>query len=229
MPIDIVIPVRPGDLNPELQYMLRTLEVNYPQHGNIWVVGYQPRWLTNVNFIPGNGFRGNRNVYMNVLAAAEHPDVPDEFIVTNDDIMITTPLECIDVHHHGSLTAQCAGVRRNPKTWWHRSLLLTLDTLRKAGYPDPISYEVHTPLPVAKAGMAEVLRRFVDVAPDTPPQWRTLYGVVNDIGGTQLADPKARKRGPIKTPYHSTEDSSFRYFRGYFHNHYPTPSRYEKT
>lgn len=229
MPLDMVIPVRAGDFNPELRYSLRTLQANYPEHGEIWIVGYQPRWLVNVNFIPGNGYHGNRNVYTNVLAAAQHPDTPDDFIITNDDIFFTQPVAEIPVHHHGLLTKQVAPIRRKPRNWWHRSLLLTLDTLQNAGYSDPISYELHCPLPVRKAAMAAVLARFAHINPQAPPQWRTLYGVVNGIGGTQHPDPKARHRGPIKTPWHSTEDTSWRYYQGYFQQHYPTPSRYEKT
>lgn len=228
-PPHIVIPVRPGDFNPELQFALRCLEANYPQHGDIWVVGHQPRWLINVNHIPGNGYQGNRNVYMNMLTAAEHPDVPEEFIAFNDDFFVTQPLDEIPVWYHGPLTRQCAPIRHRPKNWWHRSLLLTLNTLQAAGYEDPLSYEIHCPLPVNKAGMAAALRKFVNVNPQAPPQWRTLYGVVNQIGGTEHADTKTRGQDrTIRKPFHSTTDSTFRKFRGYYENHYPNPSRYEK-
>lgn len=226
---DAIIPVRPGDNNEELRFTLRCLEANLP-HNEVWIVGYQPTWVTNVQFIPGNGHQGNNNVYRNILAACEHPDVPDEFIVFNDDFLVTEPVTQVPVWHHGSLSAQVAGVRRNPKTWWHKSLLLTLDTLRHAGYRDPISYEIHCPLPVRKAGMAAALREFINIHKhNIPVQWRTVYGVLNDIGGVQHTDCKARHRGgEILTPFHSTADSSWRWYRRYFETHYPQPSRYEK-
>lgn len=226
---DIVCPVRPGDLNDELRFSLRTLEANFPQHGDIWIVGYLPNWLTNVHHIPGNGYRGNRNVYRNILAAAEHPDTPDEFYVWNDDFLLTAPIADIPVYYHSKLADQIAPIKKRPGTWWHRSLIFTHKVLQRAGYEDPLSYELHLPLPVHKQGMADALRRFLDEDENgIPPQWRTLYGVVNDIGGTQHSDTKARGRSPVLEPFLSTTDSTFRYFRNYFQMHYPQPSRYEK-
>lgn len=226
----IVCPVRPGDNNDELKFALRTIEANYPQHGDIWIVGYLPNWLINVHHIPGNGYRGNRNVYRNILTAAEHPDTPDEFIVWNDDFLVTAPITEIPVYYHSRLADQIRPVQNRPRTWWHRSLIFTHKILQRAGYENPLSYELHLPLPVHKAGMAEALRKFLDAEDNgIPPQWRTLYGVVNNIGGTQHADTKARGRAPLNTPFHSTTDSTWRYFRAHFAKTYPTPSRYEKT
>lgn len=228
--LPIVCPVRPGDQNEELRFAIRTWEKHLPDHGDIWIVGYQPNWLTNVNFIPGNGYRGNRNVYRNMLAAAEHPELGDEFLAMNDDFLLTAPVDDIPVYYHSRLADQIAPVKNRPRTWWHRSLIFTHKILQRAGYEDPLSYELHLPLPVNKAGMAEALRRFLDADDNgIPPQWRTLYGNVNQIGGTQHADTKARGRAPLNKPFHSTTDSTFRYFRAYFAQHYPTPSRYEKT
>lgn len=235
MPLDWVIPVRYGDGNEELRMSLRCLEHNYPDHGDVWIVGYKPNWLINVHYIPGNVYRGqyghqNCNVYGNVLAAAEHPDVPDEFIVTNDDIMLTEPIKEIPIAYYGYLKDQIAPYKSKPKTWWHRSLILTYEILTMAGYSNPLSYELHVPLPVHKQPMAETLRKYADVNHSgIPAQWRTLYGVVNDIGGVQRPDCKARTRGvPIKYPYHSTVDSSYRFYLKYFKHQYPQPSRYEK-
>lgn len=232
--MDIVYPVRPGDNNDELRYSLRTLEQNYPQHGAVWIVGYKPNWVTNVKFIPGNGHTGpkhhwNWNVYRNILSAAEHPDMPAEFVIFNDDFFITQPVADIPVYYHGSLIKQCSGIRKNPKTWWHHSLLHTLDVLQADGYPNPISYEIHCPLPVNKYNMAGALRRFVDVG-YYPPQWRTVYGNLNHIGGTQRPDCKARHQGgPVLKPFHSTADASFRFYRRFFQQRFSKPSKYEQT
>lgn len=211
---------------------LRTLEKNLPNHGDIWIVGHKPNWLTNVHHIPGNGHPGhwNRNVYRNVLAACEHPDVPDDFIITNDDVMVTQPVTEIPIHYHSMLANQIAPIKAKPTTWWHRSLIFTYNTLRAAGYENPISYELHIPLPVNKHNMAEALRKYADTVDhnNIPVQWRTIYGNLNHIGGTQAKDCKARSRGPVTYPYLSTTDATWRYFTGYFKSRYPKPSRYEK-
>lgn len=235
MPLDWVFPVRCGDSNEELRMSLRCFEANHPDHGDIWIVGYKPNWLTNVHYIPGNVYRGqhghqNCNVYGNVLAAAEHPDMPDRFVISNDDIMLTEPISEIPVFYIGYLKDQIAHCISKPRTWWQRSLILTYETLTKAGYDNPLSYELHIPIPVDKQPMAETLRKYADINfSGIPPQWRTLYGVVNDIGGVQRPDCKARVRGvQVRYPYFSTTDSSYRFYRNYFMEQYPQPSRYEK-
>lgn len=233
----IVIPVGPGDHNEQLRYTMRCLDVNYPDHGEIWVIGYKPSWLINVNHIAGNPVVGRPhiNVYRNILIAAEHPDVPEEFIAFNDDFFITEPVDEIPVCYKERLAVQVerAARGRSRNSWWNQSLAFTLKCLRDHGYDDPLSYEIHQPLPVDKAGMAKALRMFVDVGDGAgdPPQWRTLYGVINDIGGTQRPDCKARgsQRRDISTPFFSTDESSWRIYGRHFAKAYPYPSPYEKT
>lgn len=229
--LDIVYPCRPGDRNEELRYSLRCLEQHFPQHGTIWIVGHKPTWLTGVEFIPGNtGPTSQANVYRNIQAACEHPDLPDEFLIFNDDFLATAPITNIDVHYRGLLRDHLAlpRVRRNPDNWWAQSLRTTLICLQANGIEDPLSYELHVPLPVNKHAMAETLARFAAVTPKNPPQWRSLYGNMNRIGGTQAKDCKAYKPGTIHTPWHSTDDASWRHFRKHFTQTFPEPSRYEK-
>lgn len=232
--MDLIYPLRPGNTNEELKFSLRTVEAHYPQHGNIWIIGNKPTWLRDVNFIPGNnqtrGVMWNVRVYRNILTACEHDDTPDQFIAMNDDFLITAPITDIPVYHRGSLRKQVECIKDNPRTWWHHSLLFTLETLEQAGYPDPISYEVHVPLRVDdKQGMAEALRKFDGVIRKRiPVQWRTIYGNLNHIGGTWHQDPKARRAGPIYKPFHSTTDTVWKDYRDHFQQHFPHPSRYEK-
>ena len=224
----VLIPVRPGDDNDELRFSLRSIEANLP-HTAVWVVGYQPKWLTNVGFIPGNTQSHPRaNIYRNLLTACEHPDVPDDLIVFNDDFYVTEPVTPA-VHYRCTLQAHIDSPRlQRSKGWWWRSLTTTQECLQALGHSDPLSYELHVPLPIDKQAMAETLRRFEDIQPHNPPQWRTLYGVTNNIGGTQLQDPKAYRAGPVGVPYHSTTDSSFRHFADNFAKRFPEPSRYER-
>lgn len=225
----ILIPVRPGDDNPELKYALRSIAANLP-HDTVWIVGYQPNWLTNVEFIPGNTRpHPKANIYYNLLAACEHPDVPDDMIVFNDDFFVTEPIETVAVHYRCTLQEHIDLPRlQRSRGWWWRSLTTTLECLQALGFADPLSYELHVPLLIRKREMADTLRRFEDVQPHNPPQWRTLYATLHQIGGTQLQDPKAYRAGPVHTPYHSTTDGSFPHFAQHFAQQFPTPSRYEK-
>lgn len=224
----VLIPVRPGDDNNELRFSLRSIEANL-EHTEVWVVGYQPNWLTNVEYIPGNNRQAKvANIYHNLLTACQHPDVPDDLIVTNDDFYITKPVTPA-IHYRSTLQEHIdlPKVQRT-RGWWWQSLTTTQVCLQALGYTDPLSYELHIPLPIHKQAMAETLDRFKMIQPANPPQWRTIYGVVNDIGGTPAPDPKAYRAGPVQTPYHSTTDTSFRHFYQHFKTQFPEPSAYEK-
>lgn len=228
--LDIVCPVRPGEVNDELRWSLRSIEANYP-HGRVWIVGHKPSWLTWVHHIPGNTqtFR-HANVFHNILTACRHPDIPDEFVVFNDDFFVTTPVTETPTQYRCTLREhlRIPKLRQNPGGWWATSLRTTLKCLLERGVEEPLSYELHTPFLVNKHLMARTLAEFVDMAPDNPPQWRTLYGNLNNIGGVQAADCKMSRPGPIHTPFHSTDDSSWRmYFGARLKTMFPHPSRYE--
>lgn len=225
----VLIPVRPGDRNEELRFALRSIAANLP-HDEVWIVGHKPNWLTNVEFIAGNTQpHPKANIYHNLLAACEHPDVPDDLTIFNDDFYVTEPVEAVAVHYRSTLQEHIDLPRlQQTKGWWWQSLTTTQICLQALGHIDPLSYELHIPLPARKQLMAETLRRFEHIRPSNPPQWRTLYGVVNDIGGTVAPDPKSYKSGPVRTPYHSTTDTSFKHFAQHFQTQFPAPSKYEK-
>ena len=230
---DIVYPVRPGDVNEELRYSLRSLDVNYPNHGTVWIVGFQPSWLTNVKFIEGNASsNGHANVYQNVLAACRHSGVSENAIIFNDDFFVTEPVTDIPLAYRGTLAEHLNLPRlkaTNAKSWWKDSLLTTQVCLQALGFEDPLSYELHIPMPVNTRLMRETLERFNDVTPHNPPQWRTLYGNlhVDPNAAVRMGDGKAFRPGQIRRPYLSTTDLSWRHFRPGLSTMFPTPSRYE--
>ncbi|HRN29777.1 MAG TPA: hypothetical protein PK890_08770, partial [Terrimesophilobacter sp.] len=103
MTLDLVYLVRPGNNNPELRMSLRSLK-NFP-HGKVWIVGHKPNWVANVRHIKGNPTNNSHaNVFLNVLAACEHPDTPDEFVIMNDDFYITRPIQKIPNWYRSTLT-----------------------------------------------------------------------------------------------------------------------------
>lgn len=227
--LDVVIPVRPGDTNPELQFTLRALERNFP-HRNVWIVGYKPEWVTGVQYLPGNDAQHKRgNLWHNLLSACKHPDISDECVLFNDDMVATAPVAHMPILYRGSLADHIAMRRvQRGEPWWRESLKTTQIILQALGHPDPISYELHVPFRVNKHAMAKILERFKRITPENPPQWRTLYGVLNNIGGRRSEDCKSYRPGELKTPWHSTDDRSFRHFRTQLEQMFPDPSRYER-
>lgn len=232
MPPDVVMPVRPGASNEELRFALRSL-ANIA-HGRVWFVGFKPSWVTGVEFIEGGNSapHARANLYRNLLLACQQPGMSDDIIVMNDDIyFISNHPQPVPTLYRGPLAAQIkpftASRRSTPGNWWQQSLLSTQTALLAAGFEDPRSYELHTPFPCNRHLMFDTLSRFAHITPHNPPQWRTLYGVTNQIGGLIHRDCKALRPGPIFRPYHSTDDLSWRYFRARFLQMFPEPSPYE--
>lgn len=223
--MDIICPVRPGDDNEELRYAVRSWETNLT-FDRIWIVGHKPNWLTDVHYIPGNDAEYHANVYRNIRLACAHPDVADDILVMNDDFFITETVQP-ETLYRSTLTEHLQLRRVQRGGWWKRSLETTQVCLQAHNIPDPISYELHVPFPCNKTLMAETLHRFQHVTPDNPPQWRTLYGNLHNLGGKQHADVKAYSAGQLHKPYHSTEDRSFAGFAGQLARLFPSPSRYE--
>lgn len=226
--LDVVYPVRGGDNNPELRWSLRSLEQNFP-HATVWLVGYQPSWVTGVEFIRGNHRALRANIYFNLLEACRTKGVGDRFVVMNDDFFVTAPVTEIPVLYRSTLVEHLAlpKVVARSQHWWSRSLHTTLSVLQAEGFEVPLSYELHTPFVADKALMRDTLERFALVDQANPPQWRTLYGNINQIGGRQGFDGKCYRPGPIQVPFHSTDDSSFRHFHVQLAEAFPEPSRYE--
>lgn len=230
-PVDILYPVRPGESNEELRFSLRSL-VNVP-HGRVWMVGYRPSWVRGVEFIAGGNTDDpapRANLYNNLLLACRHPDMPDDVVVMNDDFYFIGPTERVPVlHRKDSLAQQVASVisKAGPRGWWQESLAATQLCLQ-ARYPDALSYELHVPFPCDRHAMADTLQRFANVTPHNPPQWRTLYGNTQQIGGAAHADVKSLRPGPIHRPFHSSDDMSWRYFRARMMDMFPQPSPYER-
>lgn len=226
--MDVIYPVRPGDDNEELRYSLRALDANFP-HDRVWVVGYKPVWVTGCEYIPGNTGEYHANVYNNIRSAVDHPDVSDDVVIFNDDFFVTEPVARVATYCRGTMAEHIAlpRVQRN-KGWWHESLTTTLTCLHANGIAEPLSYELHVPLPVDKNRMADTLARFQYVTPDNPPQWRSLYGNLHAPAAERHHDVKSYGAGELHRPFHSTEDRSFVAFEQQIHELFPTPSRYER-
>lgn len=228
---DIVYPVRPGDMNEELRYSLRSLR-NLPDVGTVWVIGYQPSWVTGVEFIDGGNASTNShaNVYHNILRAMQHDAVAEDVVIFNDDFFVTEPITEIPVGRRGTLAEHLnlPRLRTSVKSWWRESLATTQICLHALEIDVPDSYELHIPFPAKKSLMRETLERFATVTPDNPPQWRSLYGNLHPASNVQLMrDSKAFAGGALQKPFHSTTDVSWKHFRPKISALFPTASAYE--
>lgn len=221
------------EVGDELRHSLRSLAAHVP-HGDVWIAGHRPSWVTNVGHIP-NRQDGTKfdNALGNLRAACESSEVPSRFVLWNDDFFALRRTTPAPKWHRGVIR----DIRRqNPNRIRRQSshfdgLAGTAWVLARWGFHEPKNYELHVPMSMDGPTMLEALDRAVPFAvPALHP--RTLFGNVAQVGGTEHGDVKIPHRHPPKIdgPWVSTNEHSFtrgtvgEYLRGQF----PDPSPYER-
>lgn len=227
--MDVVYIVRPGGGNPELLLSLRSL-VNLP-HDRVWIIGTKPTQVTNVEYVRANGHRTKAlNVFHNVLTACETEGVSDEFVMMNDDFYILerpdlAPLYRCPLEEHVEKVAH-----RNDS--WAKSIRATQEWLTDQ-VSDLRSFELHMPIVIDKAKMADTLRSVGDFGSPHLPQWRTVYGNLHVSHAEQVPDCKLRRTSDLSEllsgTFASSSDSSFPRIRRKLLERFPEPSPYEVT
>ncbi|MEU1852938.1 hypothetical protein ABZ499_27645 [Streptomyces sp. NPDC019990] len=227
--LDLVVPLREGPVNQQLRYAVRSWEANLP-HRHLWIVGYRPAWLGGVRHIPtrqtGTKYR---NTTVAMRAACTHPEVSETFLYVNDDMFVMERTAVMPVLHRGPVREVESYYAARASGSYLRGMRETRDLLVGQGFADPLSYELHVPLPVSKAGMLKALDvgRHLDVL-----HKRTAYGVLGEIGGERIEDVKVLHRGPRfdrSTPFLSTMPDSFAHGEvgRVIRSRFPNPSDYE--
>lgn len=231
--MDVVYIVRPGDDNEELRHSLRSL-VHVP-HDTVWIVGHRPPWVTGVEAVQTiqHGTKHD-NSTRNLLTACNVSAVSDTFLLMMDDVFITHPIDHVPVMHRGP----AADVLRMYELRFRRGgspyvagMRETYEWLRRHGHRDPISYELHTPLPVTKDGMKRAIQAGIGAGLRVPHK-RTIYGNLEHIGGTRTCDVKihTKEMRPVPGPFVSTMDASFAggWIGRYLREMFPDPGPYER-
>ena len=159
--IDLVYIVRPGQLNIDLRYSLRSVS-KFCKYRYIWIVGFKPDWVQNVKYLPTvqNSDKW-KNSMINYTAACECPEISENFILMNDDFFAIRPIE--DWIHE---TNVCLGKLSQfvekfscieKKSKWQWGFTYATETLSKLGISTENNYEAHTPMIINKHNFLRML------------------------------------------------------------------------
>ena len=159
--LDFVYIVKEDEYNEDLRYSLRSIAKYYPEN-KVWIVGYKPSWVKNVNYLPieqsGDKWKNSIN---NILAACHCSDISDNFILMNDDFFMIKPLVPIEMIGNASLgilSTNIAKKYKNMSSSWYRAFEYVRDLLKELNIPEPYyDYEVHLPLEINKKKFIEVM------------------------------------------------------------------------
>lgn len=210
-PITFVYICRSGE-NEELRYSIRSVVASFPD-AIIWVVGEPPSWYDGDYIKVKQSSTKYRNAYNNLGAICASSKIPNNFILMNDDFYIIKPVKEIEYFHEGLLIDKANNYfDYYQQSAYTKKLFETNHKLTRMGYKNPISYELHVPFPVEKWKLARAIKNEALL-------WRSMYGNIFGVGGTQIEDVKVYSSSKIKhrdfdykkseLPFLSSDDLSF--------------------
>jgi hypothetical protein len=184
--MDFVYICRDGE-NEELRYSIRSVLNSFPE-AIIWLVGGKPDWYS------GGYIRveQNQNKYHNALKNLEilcnSEQIPNNFILMNDDFYIIKPIKTIEQFYNGTLSNKIDRFTKiTGSSMYIKKLITTNNKLNKLGFTKPLDYELHVPMPMHKAGLLYILNEYPECL------WRSMYGNLFNVGGSQMEDVKVYK------------------------------------
>lgn len=197
----------------ELKYSLRSLKYISNWNGKVYVIGDKEKWFSpKVNYIR-TGKYGNSWVDQSrkVATICANPDIPDDFILTQDDVYITKRTK-VTAYYQGELPTSA-------KTPHKRSKVATRYYLEDNAHPT-LDYECHAPMVINKEKYMKVYN--VLLQSDTPLQLRSIYGNMNNIGGELFEDMKTKTHELPKAKIISTQ-----FYTDELDKMFPEPSQFE--
>lgn len=217
--------------NDELRYSLRSVEKNL-EHDNIWLIGGKPDWYKG-NFISVDNI-GNKykNISNCLRFAAESEKISNDFIFMNDDFYITKNIQTLPVLHGGLLSEKIREYQGLASRSTYTNIMTqTYRYLIKAGYEEPLDYDIHVPMHMDKENLLKAIK--------TKCQPRSIYGNFNRVGGQEIKDVKVYRFGALKERSFdylnndfsmiSSQDDSFDILKtSILDEMFPTKSQYEK-
>lgn len=222
-----------GTHHDELRYSLRSVAVNMP-HTQVWIIGHKPEWVRNVQWVPTAQVSSNKyvNTLRNWNAALHHPGIADNFVLFNDDFYCMTPGKPATPMHRGTISGMLSALKY--KTTRNGDYLHQINTCREyligRGLDEPLSYELHIPMPFHKPTAADILTTL----PHEPTTYgyvkRSIYGNLANIGGNQMQDVRPLRHGYWTWDWLSSNDDSFKpglRTRLYLEHRFPKPCPYE--
>ena len=152
---DLVYILKESDDNQDLKMSLRSIE-KFCSFRKIWIVGYKPSWLKNVEYIHTEQKLHSKwkNSCLNWKTACECKDISDNFILMNDDFIAIRPI----YDWEDSLNVCLGYISDEAKRWkmrskrsrWQEGFIHAEDLLQKCMIRTDYNYESHLPMMVNK-------------------------------------------------------------------------------
>jgi len=197
--------------NEELRYSIRSVLKSFP-NAKILVVGEAPSWYVGDMLLVQQNSAKYENVSNSLKEISISSLVEDNFILMNDDFYFLS--NEYGYYHEGGLQEKYEIYRDiSQASSYNKKLLDTLNKLKRLGYGNPLSYELHIPFPVEKIKLGKIIK-YSNIL------WRSVYGNIFEVGGSMISDVKVYSSSSMSfksydymsgsSPFLSTNDLSFK-------------------
>ena len=158
--MDFVYIVKKDEHNDDLRYSLRSIAKFYPKN-RVWIVGYKPSWIQNVNYIPVKQTQDKwKNSILNIQTACECENISEDFILMNDDFFCIDPLMSLEDLCNSNLDNLEVAIKHYRKrlSRWNKAFKQVYDLLEELNIEKPYyNFEAHLPLQINRKKYLEVM------------------------------------------------------------------------
>lgn len=180
---DIVIPLKEARPNIDLRFTLRSIAKFGYEFGRVWLVGFKPNWIQNVEYISTVQTSDKwTNTRRNLEEICLNPELSENFLLFNDDFILSKKIESWDWFsdmYLGTLSEHAEEFSKvKKKSTWQAGFEYNQTILRKLGCSTQFDFEYHGPMLMNKNSLAELFERiktFYD-SKDGILFKRSLYG-----------------------------------------------------
>lgn len=223
--MDVLFPVRESEINEQLRFALRSLK-NFP-HGKVYISGYKPSWVKNVQHIKltPQGETRFEKANLNIYKACQS-DISQRFVLMYDDIYITKPIDEIPLLNRGDID-DVLKLYGNRQSIWLDTMRRT-KTFLESQNMNTLSFEMHAPIVMDKDKYLETYD-FMTRNRIPHGSTRTVYGNMHGLEGEKSADVKVYdwKYPMPNKPFFSTTHRVFPMIKPLLLKLFPEPCEYE--
>ena len=158
---DLVYIVKEGEFNSDLRMSLRSVD-KFCKFRKIWIIGYKPSWVQNVEYIHTEQ-KGNKwqNSMINYTTACTCPDISENFILMNDDFFAIKQISNWEENTNVYLGTIADEIKKykniEKKSRWQFAFSYAEELLTKLKSKNLYNYESHWPIIINKKDFLEFL------------------------------------------------------------------------
>lgn len=145
----------------EIKYSLRSIEKHLTNCKDVWIVGYCPEFLQNVNRIPFKDEHPCKetNIYRKILRACQEKSITDDFLFFNDDHFLLKDFNALEFPYFWKSDLRASSKMMKPGNRYKKAVDNAYRALNAFGF-ETKSFDTHTPIIYNKKKFISVMTKY---------------------------------------------------------------------